>query len=65
MYLNLKYTVLESIREGANGLLKTDLYHSEEILPQNTAAGCALHTEYGINCPMEKCFLAGNLDNIS
>ena len=52
--------ILETLREGENGLLKTYLYNSEELLPQNDAAGCKLHSEYGTNCPMESCFLAGN-----
>ena len=51
--------VLDTLRDGVNGLLKTDLYNSEELLPQNSAAGCGSHTEYGANCPMERCFLAG------
>ena len=51
-----KDTVLQSIK-GVNGLLNTDFYNSEELLPQNS--GCQLHTEYGMKCPMDSCFLAG------
>ena len=52
-------SVSQTLRVFENGQLKTDFHNSEELLPQNSAAGCQLHTEYGMKCQMDACFLAG------
>ena len=49
---------------GVNGLLKSDFYNSEELLPQDSAMNCGSTTDYGMNCPMESCFLAGIYINL-
>ena len=55
--------VLKSVT-GVNGLLKSDFYNSEELLPQDSAMNCGLKTDYGMKCPMESCFLAGMYINL-
>ena len=55
--------VLQSVT-GVNGLLKSDLHNSEELLPQDSAMNCGLNTDYGMRCPMESCFLAGMYINL-